>query len=130
IYMFIAPVSLNQCPEDGSTKVSWGEHEGNNYFWSFDPDGSTCISQRVCDLIGLPKYKVELFTLGSFYLNYQFQANQQLQKFLGYDPSTQDFAEAFGLPLIEVVPHSEDPDKPHGMCNTLRLLNVDNQDYS
>ncbi|THU79720.1 hypothetical protein K435DRAFT_621636, partial [Dendrothele bispora CBS 962.96] len=92
---------LNQCPESGSTEVSWGEHGENHYFWSFDPDGSTKISQRVCDLIGLPKYKVKI-DLGAFsYLSYQFQAIQQVQKFFGYDPSTQDFAEACGLPLIE-----------------------------
>ncbi|THU98654.1 hypothetical protein K435DRAFT_942804 [Dendrothele bispora CBS 962.96] len=42
-----------------------------------------------------------------------FQAIQQVQKFFGYEPSTQDFAEACGLPLIEVVPYSEDPGKPH-----------------
>ncbi|THU79735.1 hypothetical protein K435DRAFT_519480 [Dendrothele bispora CBS 962.96] len=113
IFMFIAPVSLNQCPESGSTEVSWGEHEENHHFWSFNPDGSTQISQRVGDLIGLPKYKVEIFPVAFHYVNYQFQAIQQVQKFFGYDPSTQDFATACGLPLIEVIPLSEDPDKPH-----------------
>ncbi|THV00140.1 hypothetical protein K435DRAFT_466127 [Dendrothele bispora CBS 962.96] len=111
IYMFISPVSLNQCLENGSTEVSWGEHGENYYFWSFDPDGSTQISQRVCDLIGLPKYKVEIFLHIFFCLDYQFQAIQQVHKFFGYDPSTQDFAKACGLPLIEVIPLSESPDK-------------------
>ncbi|THU82548.1 hypothetical protein K435DRAFT_607104, partial [Dendrothele bispora CBS 962.96] len=103
IYMFIAPLSLIQCPESGSTEVSWGEHGENYYFWSFDPDGSTQISQRVCDLIGLPKYQVETKSWASYFPNYQFQAIQQVQKYLGYDPSTQDFAKACGLPLIEVI---------------------------
>ncbi|THU81678.1 hypothetical protein K435DRAFT_469818 [Dendrothele bispora CBS 962.96] len=113
IYMFIAPVSLNQCPESGSTEVSWGEHGENHYFWSFDPDGSTQISQRVCDLIGLPKYKVEIHSLPWFSHNYQFRAIQQVQKFFGYDPLTQDFAKICGLPLIEVIPQSEDPGRFH-----------------
>ncbi|THU86205.1 hypothetical protein K435DRAFT_613458, partial [Dendrothele bispora CBS 962.96] len=105
---------LDQCPESDSTEVSWGEHGDNHFFWSFDLDGSTQISQRDCDLIGLPKYKVEIVaeTLGC--INYQFQAIQQVQKFFGYDPSTQDFAKACGLPLIEVIPMSEDPDRLHG----------------
>ncbi|THV04336.1 hypothetical protein K435DRAFT_592815, partial [Dendrothele bispora CBS 962.96] len=102
IYMFVAPVSLNQCPESGSTEVSWGEHEENCYFWSFDPDGSTQISQRVCDFIGLPKYKVEISLPVFSCLDYQFQATQQVQKFFGYDPLTQAFAKACGLPLIKV----------------------------
>ncbi|THU93755.1 hypothetical protein K435DRAFT_617683, partial [Dendrothele bispora CBS 962.96] len=92
---------LDQCPESGSTKVSWGEHEENHYFWSFDPDGSTQISQRICDLIGLPKYRVEINPWELSCPDYHFQAIQQVQKFLGYDPSTQDFAKACGLPLIE-----------------------------
>ncbi|THU81790.1 hypothetical protein K435DRAFT_767091 [Dendrothele bispora CBS 962.96] len=124
IFLFIAPVSLNQCPESGSTEVSWGEHGENQYFWSFDPDGSTQISQRVCHLIGLPRYKVEIMSLQLFSPNYQFQAIQQVQKFFGYDPSTQDFAKACGLPLIEVIPLSEDPGNPHGMCNTLRVFDL------
>ncbi|THU81674.1 hypothetical protein K435DRAFT_784918 [Dendrothele bispora CBS 962.96] len=118
--MFIAPLNLNQCPESGSTEVSWGEHGENHYFWSFDPYGSMQISQRVCDLIGLPKYKVKTSPFGLHCFNYQFQAIQQVQKFFGYDPSTQDFTKAFGLPLIEVIPLSEDSGKHHG---TLRLLN-------
>ncbi|THU81681.1 hypothetical protein K435DRAFT_693024, partial [Dendrothele bispora CBS 962.96] len=120
IFMFIAPVSFNQCPESGSTEVSWGEHEENHHFWSFDPDGYTQISQRVCDLIGLPKYKAEIMSWGFSGSNYRFQAIQQVQKF--FDPSTQDFAKAYGLPLIEVIPLCEDPGRPHGMCNTLRVL--------
>ncbi|THU87447.1 hypothetical protein K435DRAFT_341914 [Dendrothele bispora CBS 962.96] len=101
IFMFIAPVSLKQCLESGSTEVSWGEHEEDYYFWSFDPDGVNRISQRVCDLIGLPRYRVEIKSLELSCPNYQFQAIQQVQKFFGYDPSTQDFAKACGLPLIE-----------------------------
>ncbi|THV00121.1 hypothetical protein K435DRAFT_854982 [Dendrothele bispora CBS 962.96] len=130
IFMFIAPVHLNQCPKSGSTEVSWGEHEENYYFWSFDPDGSTRISQRVCDLIGLPKYKVEIYQLPSFCFNYQFQAIQQVQKFFGYDPLTQDFAKACGLPLIEVVPHSEDSDKPHDELDSWDIIHGDLDEVS
>ncbi|THV00141.1 hypothetical protein K435DRAFT_794375 [Dendrothele bispora CBS 962.96] len=71
------------------------------------------ISQRICDLIGLPKYQVKIFPSETFCFNYQFQAIQQVQRFLGYDMLTQDFAEVHGLPLIEVTPHSEDLNKPH-----------------
>ncbi|THV00153.1 hypothetical protein K435DRAFT_854999 [Dendrothele bispora CBS 962.96] len=113
IFMFIAPVSLNQCLASGSTEVSWGEHGENYYYWSFDPDGSTKISQRVCDLIGLPKYRAEIYAFQDSCSNYQFQAIQQVQKFFGYDPLTQDFAKACGLPLIEVIPLSEYPGKSH-----------------
>ncbi|THU82559.1 hypothetical protein K435DRAFT_933080 [Dendrothele bispora CBS 962.96] len=111
-FLFIAPVSLNQCPESGSAEVSWGEHE-EKYYWSLDPDGSTQISQRVCDLIGLPQYTVEISAVAFYSFNYQFQAIQQVQKFFGYDPLTQDFAKACGLPLIEVISLSENPEKSH-----------------
>ncbi|THV00126.1 hypothetical protein K435DRAFT_935353 [Dendrothele bispora CBS 962.96] len=112
IYMFIAPVSFNQSLENGSTEMSWGEREEIHYFWSFDQKGIPLL-QSVCDSIGLPKYKAETCSTMLFYCNFEFQAIQHLQEFFGYDPSTQDFTKACQLPLIEVIPLSEDPDKSH-----------------
>ncbi|THU83525.1 hypothetical protein K435DRAFT_871195 [Dendrothele bispora CBS 962.96] len=107
IFLFIAPVSIDKCPQSGSTIVSWEGHRGNHYFWSFDPDGLNQIPKRVCDIIGLPRYKAELLPLLYSYHNYQLQAIQCVQEFMGYNTSTQDFAHACGLPLLEIIRPSE-----------------------
>ncbi|THU89581.1 hypothetical protein K435DRAFT_841758 [Dendrothele bispora CBS 962.96] len=107
IFLFIAPVILNKCPENGSTEVSLGKHGENHYFWSFDPDGSTHISKEVCDIIGLPKYRASLLPLVAGYQDYHWKAIQRLQELCGYDPSTQDFARANGFPLLEISPSKE-----------------------
>ncbi|THU82550.1 hypothetical protein K435DRAFT_808195 [Dendrothele bispora CBS 962.96] len=59
-----------------------------------------------------------------------FQAIQQVQKFFGYDPLTQDLAKACGLPLIEVVPHSEDSDKPHDELDSWDIIHGDLDEVS
>ncbi|THV04335.1 hypothetical protein K435DRAFT_835440 [Dendrothele bispora CBS 962.96] len=128
--LFLDMVNQDLCLESGSTKVSWGEYAENYYFWSYDPVGSSQISQRVCDLIGLPKYKMEIYSLGSSYFSYQFQAIQQVQKLFGYDPLTQDFAEACGLPLIEVVPHSEDPGNSQEELDSWHIIHGDLDEVS
>ncbi|THU89577.1 hypothetical protein K435DRAFT_284734 [Dendrothele bispora CBS 962.96] len=119
IFLFIAPVSLKRCQESGSTTVNWVEHRENLYYWSFDPDGFTRISEKVCNLIGLPKYKTILHPVPVQYHDYQFQAIQSIQEFMGYDPLSSDFAQACGLPLLETISPSENQDKPFGMCHNL-----------
>ncbi|THU90490.1 hypothetical protein K435DRAFT_600589, partial [Dendrothele bispora CBS 962.96] len=103
LFLFIAPVTLNRCPKSGSTEVRWLANGKDHYFWSFDPSGSNSLSKRVCDLLGLPKYRTDILSMAWKLPNYQHDAVKYLQEIQGFDPWTQDFARACGLPLFEML---------------------------
>ncbi|THU96406.1 hypothetical protein K435DRAFT_96599 [Dendrothele bispora CBS 962.96] len=109
VYLFIAPVTLNRCRESGSTEVRWLANGRDHYFWSFDPSGSTPISRRVCNVLGLPNYRTCVAPKGSEKsFDYQYEAAKYLQEIQGFDPLTQDYARARGLPLAEMISPFED----------------------
>ncbi|THV00095.1 hypothetical protein K435DRAFT_855065 [Dendrothele bispora CBS 962.96] len=101
VYLFIAPVTVNRCPESGSTEVRWLGNGGDHYFWSFDPSGSTPLSRSVCNLLGLPKFGTSISSIVTKPLDYQYEAASYLQEIQGFD-LTQDYARARGLPLLEM----------------------------
>ncbi|THU99251.1 hypothetical protein K435DRAFT_964510 [Dendrothele bispora CBS 962.96] len=101
VYLFIAPVTLNRRPESGSTEVRWLTNGRDHYFLSFDPSGSTPLSRRISDILGLPNYRTDVELEGSISFNYQHKAAKYLQEIQGFDPLTQDYARARGLPLFE-----------------------------
>ncbi|THV00115.1 hypothetical protein K435DRAFT_776751 [Dendrothele bispora CBS 962.96] len=102
VYLFIAPVTLNRCPESGSTGVRWLANRKNHYFWSFDPSGTTPLSRRVCDILGFPKYRTSISPILHRSFDYKYAAARYLQEIQGFDPLTQGYARAHGLPLVEV----------------------------
>ncbi|THU85793.1 hypothetical protein K435DRAFT_783166 [Dendrothele bispora CBS 962.96] len=111
VYLFIAPVTLNRCPESSSTEVRWLTNGRDHYFWSFDPSGSTPLSRRVCDILGLPSYRSNIY-----------EAAKYLQEIQGFDPLTQDYAQACGLPLVEMLTPLE-----HFYPNVLDLTEEDQE---
>ncbi|THU79029.1 hypothetical protein K435DRAFT_698808 [Dendrothele bispora CBS 962.96] len=118
VYLFIAPVTLNRCPESGSTEVRWLTNGRDHYFWSFDPSGSMPLSRRVCNILGLPRYRTSISSRTYNLFDYQYEAAKYLQEIQGFDPLTQDYARARGLPLLEMFSPLEHS-LPNGMCNTL-----------
>ncbi|THU81140.1 hypothetical protein K435DRAFT_624600, partial [Dendrothele bispora CBS 962.96] len=103
VYLFIAPVTLDRCPESGSTEVRWLTNRSDHYFWSFDPSGSTPLSRRACNILELPNYTTHVVLTGSYLSNYHHEAAKYLQEIQGFDPLTQDFTQAYGLPLVEML---------------------------
>ncbi|THU93263.1 hypothetical protein K435DRAFT_559842, partial [Dendrothele bispora CBS 962.96] len=73
------------------------------YYWSFDPDGSSPLSKRVTEALGLPEFtpKAQLWLYK--FADYQYKATRQFQIFRGYNPSTQEFAKRHGLPLVDII---------------------------
>ncbi|THU88852.1 hypothetical protein K435DRAFT_573672, partial [Dendrothele bispora CBS 962.96] len=105
VYLFIAPVTVDRCLESGSTEVRWLTNGRDHYFWSFDPSGATPLSRRVCNILGLPNYRTRVAFEGpsKMFFDYQYEATKYLQEIQGFDPSTQDYARARGLPLAEMI---------------------------
>ncbi|THU75410.1 hypothetical protein K435DRAFT_618520, partial [Dendrothele bispora CBS 962.96] len=87
---------LNRCPESGSTEVTWLASGRCHYFWSFDPSGSTSLSRRVCNVLGLPSYRTCVIPVVPYVHDYQHEAAKYIQEIQGFDPLTQDFARACG----------------------------------
>ncbi|THU88858.1 hypothetical protein K435DRAFT_303165 [Dendrothele bispora CBS 962.96] len=108
VYLFIAPVTLNRCPESGSTEVRWLTNGRDHYFWSFDLSGSTPLSRRVCNTFGLPNYRTNVELEGPISFDYQHEAAKYLQEIQGFDLLTQDYAQACGLPLLGMLSPFED----------------------
>ncbi|THU78689.1 hypothetical protein K435DRAFT_876356 [Dendrothele bispora CBS 962.96] len=102
VFLFIAPVTLNRCPESGSTEARWFTNGRDHYFWSFDPSGSTPLSRRTCNILGLPKYRTSISSMVHNLFDYQYEAAKYLQEIQGFDPLTQDYARFCGLPLLEM----------------------------
>ncbi|THU91843.1 hypothetical protein K435DRAFT_967950 [Dendrothele bispora CBS 962.96] len=107
VFLFIAPVALNKCPESGSVEVRWLANGRDHYFWSFDPSGSVPLSRRVCNILGLPSYKTSISLRTPISYDYHSEAVKYLQEIQGFDPLTQDYARARGLPLLEILSPSE-----------------------
>ncbi|THU97997.1 hypothetical protein K435DRAFT_857125 [Dendrothele bispora CBS 962.96] len=102
IFLFIAPVTVSYLSGTHGTDISWGS-DNNLYYWSFDRDGSCPLSKRVTQTLGLPEL-IAGITLGQQkFEDYQYEATRQFHSLRGYNPSTQQFAEKYGLPLIDII---------------------------
>ncbi|THU90268.1 hypothetical protein K435DRAFT_802138 [Dendrothele bispora CBS 962.96] len=106
-YVVGHPVVMPRCPESGSTEVRLLTNGRDHYFWSFDPSGSTPLSRRVCGILGLPNYRMDVRPGGPRFYDYHHEEAKYLQEIQDFDPLTQDFARASGLPLVETLSPSE-----------------------
>ncbi|THU88206.1 hypothetical protein K435DRAFT_842243 [Dendrothele bispora CBS 962.96] len=102
IFLFIAPITASHPSGTSGIDVCWG-NDGNDLFhWSFDPDGSCPLSKRVAEALGLPELIPNASISTQGFANYQYEATKQFQLFRGYNPSTQEFAQRHGLPLVDI----------------------------
>ncbi|THU86300.1 hypothetical protein K435DRAFT_970342 [Dendrothele bispora CBS 962.96] len=103
IYLFIPPITVS-CPSGTSEiDVCWGNDDNDLYYWSFDPDGSCPLSKRTTEALGLPELVPKADLYQQKLADYQYEATKQFQLFIGYNPSTQEFAQKHGLPLVDVI---------------------------
>ncbi|THU97320.1 hypothetical protein K435DRAFT_68613 [Dendrothele bispora CBS 962.96] len=105
IFFFIAPITITTSHPSGASgiDVCWGNGNNDPYYWSFDPDGSSRLSKRVTEALGLPELIPKAWLQLSECADYQYEATKQFQLFRGYNPSTQEFAQRHGLPLVDII---------------------------
>ena len=105
IFLFIAPITITASHPSGTSGIDicWGSDDNDLYYWSFDPDGSSPLSKRVTEALGLPKLIPEAWLHLEKFSDYQYEATKQFQLFRGYNPSTQEFAQRHGLPLVDII---------------------------
>ncbi|KAK7466142.1 hypothetical protein VKT23_004867 [Stygiomarasmius scandens] len=107
IYLFIAPPTCNQMA-DNSLLIDWGYNGKNYYYWSSDPLGSKPMSDRLCDFLGLPKFSGQVTLSLNLWEDNHYEAVRKLQLYEGFNPSTQDYAHAHGLPRLDIISPVED----------------------
>ncbi|THU97295.1 hypothetical protein K435DRAFT_857704 [Dendrothele bispora CBS 962.96] len=103
IFLFIAPITVSHPSGTSGIDVCWGNDKNDLYYWSFDPDGSHPLSERVTEALGLPELIPKAMSVPLKFADYQYKATKQFQLFRGYDPSTQEFAQRHGFPLVDVI---------------------------
>ncbi|THU93284.1 hypothetical protein K435DRAFT_840337 [Dendrothele bispora CBS 962.96] len=103
IFLFIAPITVSHPCGTSGVDVCWGNDDTDLYYWSFNSDGSHPLSKRVTEALELPELipRVQL-DLDKF-ADYQYEATKRFQLITGYNPSTQEFAQRHGLPLVDVI---------------------------
>ncbi|ESK90052.1 hypothetical protein Moror_7879 [Moniliophthora roreri MCA 2997] len=96
-YLFIQPPPKRLADFD-----SW--IRGQIYFWSFDEDGATQITELECKHIGLPGVAL---IKAAFSLNYWhghiYDAIHKWQVARGFDPTTTDYTHSVPLPILETI---------------------------
>ncbi|THU84148.1 hypothetical protein K435DRAFT_412235 [Dendrothele bispora CBS 962.96] len=103
IFLFIAPITASHLSGTSGIDVCWG-NDGNDLFhWSFNPEGSCPLSKRVAETLGLPELIPNASISTQGFADYQYEATKQFQLFRGYNPSTQEFAQRHGLPLVDII---------------------------
>ncbi|THU97317.1 hypothetical protein K435DRAFT_68569 [Dendrothele bispora CBS 962.96] len=105
IFLFIAPITITACHPFGTSgiDVCWGNDNIDLYYWSFDRDGSCPLSKRATKALGLPELTPKATIYQEGFADYQYEATKQFQLFRGYNPSTQEFAQKHGLPLVDII---------------------------
>ncbi|THU93286.1 hypothetical protein K435DRAFT_861674 [Dendrothele bispora CBS 962.96] len=105
IFLFIAPITLTVSHPSGTSgiDVCWGNDDNDLYYWSFNPDGSCPLSKRVIEALRLPELTPNAWLYTATFTDYQYEATKQFQLFQGYNPSTQEFAQKHGLPLVDII---------------------------
>jgi len=93
---------------DNSLLVDWGYNGKNYYYWSSDPLGSKPMSDRLCDFLGLPKFSGQVTLSLNLWEDNHYEAVRKLQLYEGFNPSTQDYANAHGLPRLDIISPVED----------------------
>ncbi|THU95069.1 hypothetical protein K435DRAFT_798416 [Dendrothele bispora CBS 962.96] len=103
IFLFIAPITASHLSGTSGVDVCWGNAANDLYYWSFDPDGSSSLSKRVTEALGLPELIPQVRLYPRKFADYQYEATKQFQLFTGYNPNTQEFAQRHGLPLVDII---------------------------
>lgn len=100
IYLFVYPLPMT-IPE----LVLWDRGYTEAYFWSFDRNGQSKMSEEECEHWGIPELTAELhpFVRCSYLRSWPAHVYAALRKWQisrGFDPNTSDFARSLGIPEL------------------------------
>jgi hypothetical protein len=97
------------------------------FFWSYDENGATQISEYTRRCLGLPKLTLKPHVFLHSWSKYVYDAIHTWQVARGFDPTTSDFARSLGYSILHPVsPVNKDLSEapPEGMLGVLTYLTV------
>ncbi|KAF9262796.1 hypothetical protein L218DRAFT_843403, partial [Marasmius fiardii PR-910] len=99
VYLFVLPLSI-----DILSIALQKKHTTSLHMWSFDKMGRSCISDSICQLLGLPtelyidyKEEQDLYAEEFSYPAEVYKRLHSWQVARGFDPTTTEFAKHCGL---------------------------------
>ncbi|KAJ7110588.1 hypothetical protein C8R44DRAFT_261561 [Mycena epipterygia] len=75
--------------------------ESGQFYWALDEGGSTRLSQKECDDIGIPRMKFKHTAAASFWEIYHYNAIREFHEAKGFDPYTEEVTRTLGLDVVE-----------------------------
>ncbi|KAL0058753.1 hypothetical protein AAF712_014561 [Marasmius tenuissimus] len=99
-YLFVPPPP--QLPNSAPDIEAWLRGE-NLYYYSFDPEGGSAITEEERTSLGLPSFSSEARVNYAYWDTDVYNFMEQWQEAKGFDYTTTDYAESLGIPVLEVI---------------------------
>ncbi|KAL0062307.1 hypothetical protein AAF712_010791 [Marasmius tenuissimus] len=103
-YLFLP--SPPRLPNGDPDIETWLRRE-NLYYYSYDPEGGSAITEQDRIALGLPSYTGEVYMEYAYWEADAYDFMEQWQKTKGFDYSTADYAESLGFSILEGIPEGE-----------------------
>ncbi|KAJ8079936.1 hypothetical protein PM082_016761 [Marasmius tenuissimus] len=103
-YLFLP--SPPRLPNGDPDIEAWLRRE-NLYYYSYDPEGGSAITEQDRIALGLPSYTGEVYVEYAYWEADAYEFMEQWQKTKGFDYSTADYAESLGFSILEGIPEGE-----------------------
>ncbi|KAJ8080132.1 hypothetical protein PM082_016960 [Marasmius tenuissimus] len=105
IYLFVLPP-----PRQPVHVAFWSQASTESLcYWSVDPDGNRKLSEAQRMALGLPCFqRSQLLPWNSGRWEIEvYDVMRRWQEAKGFDPTTTDFAQSMGHPILEIIPQDE-----------------------
>ncbi|KAJ8079935.1 hypothetical protein PM082_016760 [Marasmius tenuissimus] len=103
-YLFLPPPP--KLPNGAPDIETWLRGE-KLYYYSYDPEGGSAITEQDRIALGLPSYTSEIYVEYVHWNADAYDFMEQWQKAKGFDYSTADYAESLGFTILEGIPKDE-----------------------
>jgi hypothetical protein len=99
IYLFLLPPVVDA---SGGHLTVHVPPANERHYWSFDPEGSGCLSQEALEELALPTVHFKVRASGAHRTQQQYNVIADFHRAKGFDPTSQDVALELGYPLVDV----------------------------
>ncbi|KAK1221181.1 hypothetical protein PQX77_016018 [Marasmius sp. AFHP31] len=103
-YLFLPPPP--KLPNGAPDIETWLRGE-NLYYYSYDPEGGSAITEQERIALGLRSYTSEVQIRYVYWEADAYDFMEQWQEAKGFDYSTPDYAESLGIRIYEGIPQAE-----------------------
>ncbi|KAK1215929.1 hypothetical protein PQX77_021441 [Marasmius sp. AFHP31] len=102
-YLFVLPPPQLS---DGVPDIETWLRGENLYYYSYDPEGGSSITEQERISLGLPSFMSEFHVVYAYWDAEAYDFMEKWQRAKGFDYGTIDYAKSLGLPIFEVIPRN------------------------